>query len=134
MMANAIPGPREKCSASSRNRCSPSSRNRVRNHPGMPFGFIPESRSPSPGIRRKMAMVPLKIKDGHEIRLSAGEHSTLIKRIIEDFAPRFIAGGRLIYVGDTGDKYGYFEVELLPNLNVHLDHHGKLPDVVIYSK
>lgn len=83
---------------------------------------------------REMAMVPLRIKDGHEIRLSAGEHSTLIKQIVEEFTPRFIAGGHLVYVGDTGDKHGYFEVAFLKNLNVNLDHHGKLPDVIVYSK
>jgi BsuBI/PstI restriction endonuclease domain/BsuBI/PstI restriction endonuclease HTH domain len=82
---------------------------------------------------REMAMVPLKIKDGVEITLSAGDHSLLIKAIVEEFAPRFIAGGRLLYVGDTGDKYGYFDVDLLARLGVVLDNHGKLPDVVIYN-
>jgi len=82
---------------------------------------------------REMAMVPLKVKDGVEITLSAGDHSLLIKAIVEEFAPRFVAGGRLIYVGDTGDKYGYFDVDLLAELGVVLDNHGKLPDVVIYD-
>jgi hypothetical protein len=80
-----------------------------------------------------MAMVPLKVKDGVEIALSAGDHSLLIKAIVEEFAPRFIAAGRLVYVGDTGDKYGYFDVDLLARLGVILDNHGKLPDVVVYS-
>jgi len=79
-------------------------------------------------------MVPLKVKEGTEIALSAGEHSTLIKRIVEEFSPRFVAGGRLVYVGDTGDKYCYFDTDLLKQLRVVLDSHGKLPDVVIYSE
>ena len=62
--------------------------------------------------RREMAMVPREIKDGMEILLSAGEHSSLIKRIAEEFAPRFVKGGRLVYMGDTGDKYGYFDADL----------------------
>jgi hypothetical protein len=82
---------------------------------------------------REMAMVPLKIKDGTQIALSAGDHSLLIKAIVEEFAPRFVCGGRLVYVGDTGDKYGYFDVDLLKELRVVLDNHGKLPDVVIYD-
>ena len=82
---------------------------------------------------REMAMVPLKVKDGVEIALSAGDHSLLIKAIVEEFAPRFVCGGTLVYVGDTGDKYGYFEVSLLAQLGVVLDNHGKLPDVVIYN-
>ena len=39
-----------------------------------------------------------------------------------------------MYVGDTGDKYGYFDVDALRRLGVVLDHHGKLPDVAIYSE
>jgi hypothetical protein len=84
--------------------------------------------------RREMAMVPLKVREGTEVRLSAGEHSTLIKRIVEEFSPRFVAGGRLVYIGDTGEKFGYFDVELLEQLGVVLNHHGKLPDVAIYSE
>jgi hypothetical protein len=82
---------------------------------------------------RKMAMVPVTVKDGYEITLSAGDHSLLIKAIVEEFCPRFVAGGQLVYVGDTGDKYGYFDVDALAKLEVKLDNHGKLPDVVIYS-
>jgi hypothetical protein len=83
---------------------------------------------------RAVAMVPLRIKDCVEIRLSAGDHSLLIKAIVEEFAPRFTPGGRLVYVGDTGDKYGYFDVDLFAELGVRLDNHGKLPDVVIYAE
>ena len=79
---------------------------------------------------REMAMVPLKLRDGVEIALSPGTHSLLIKAIAEEFAPRFIADGRLVYIGDTGDKNGYLSVDLLAGLGVKLDNHGKLPDVV----
>ena len=44
---NSVPGLAEKCSASARNLCSTSPRNGVRNHPGILFGFSPESCSPS---------------------------------------------------------------------------------------
>lgn len=82
---------------------------------------------------RKMARVPLEVTGGVGITLSAGDHSLLIKAIVEGFAPRFVCGGRLVYVGDTGDKYGYFDVALLAQLGVVLDNHGKLPDVMIYD-
>lgn len=82
---------------------------------------------------RKMAMVPLAAREGIEISLSAGDHSLLIKAIVEEFAPRFVTGGRLVYVGDTGDKYGYLDAALLTELGVTLDSHGKLPDVIVYS-
>lgn len=81
---------------------------------------------------RDMQLVPVVLADGQLVKLSSGEHSTLIKRIIEDFAPRFVPGGKLIYVGDTGSKWGYFDTKLLTSLGVTIDNHGKMPDVVIF--
>lgn len=81
---------------------------------------------------RKLRMVPVSLEDGNEIRLSAGEHSKLIKAIIEEFGPRFVPGGQLVYVGDTGDKWGYFDRPLLDSLGVAVDSHGKMPDVVMF--
>jgi len=83
--------------------------------------------------QRDMALVPVVIvAPDQTIKLSAGEHSELIKKIIEQFAPRFVPGGRLVYVGDTGDKMGYFDKSLLTSLGVTVDEHGKMPDAIIY--
>lgn len=82
---------------------------------------------------REMEMIPLEIGNGQKIQLSAGAHSQLIKEIVEEFGARYAPGGQLVYVGDTGDKHGFFDVQLLASLGVQLDNHGKLPDVVIYS-
>jgi len=81
---------------------------------------------------RAMNLVPIRMKDGQQLRLSAGEHSELIKAIVEEFSPRFAPGAELIYVGDTGDKFGYFDEEKLASLGVNVDSHGKMPDVVLY--
>lgn len=83
---------------------------------------------------REMEMVPLTIKDGQHITLSSGEHSELIKAIVEDFGARYAPGGELLYVGDTGDKYGFFDEELLASIGVTLDNHGKMPDVIIFMR
>ncbi|MCE2969297.1 MAG: hypothetical protein LW847_03550 [Burkholderiales bacterium] len=80
---------------------------------------------------RAMKRVPVRIGDRQRIQLSAGAHSALIKAVIEKFAPRFAPGGALVYVGDTGDKFGYFDAALLARLGVALDSHGKMPDVVV---
>lgn len=56
----------------------------------------------------------------------------LIKAIVEDFAPYFVPGGVLVYVGDTGEKWGYFDKCLLSKLGLKVDSHGKMPDVVLY--
>lgn len=82
--------------------------------------------------QREQIMVPVQIASGKEIKISPGEHSELIKAIIEDFAPRFAPGAILVYVGDTGKKWGYFDKELLTKLDVMVDKHGKMPDVVLY--
>ncbi|MCA1442683.1 hypothetical protein I6F07_21160 [Ensifer sp. IC4062] len=81
---------------------------------------------------REQNKVPVTLADGSTLSLSPGEHSELIKDIIEDFAARFVPGGQLIYAGDTGEKVGYFDTEALRALGVSVDKHGKLPDVVIY--
>ena len=56
----------------------------------------------------------------------------LIRAIIEDFAQRFAPGSVLVYAGDTGDKWGYFDAPLLAGLGVDVDSHGKMPDVVLH--
>jgi hypothetical protein len=81
---------------------------------------------------RRQNLVPVQIAPGQKITLSPGEHSELIRAIIEDFAARFVPGGVLIYAGDTGDKWGYFDAVLLEKLGVGVDSHGKMPDVVLY--
>ncbi len=81
---------------------------------------------------REMKLVPIRITGSTEIKLSPGDHSELIRAIWEEFGPCFVPDGQLVYVGDTGDKWGYFDKELLASLGVIVDNHGKMPDVVIY--
>lgn len=81
---------------------------------------------------RHMSLIPIKIDIDREIQISPGEHSKLIKAIIEQFAPRFVPGGKLVYIGDTQDKWSYFDEGLLKNLGVTAYNHGKMPDVILY--
>lgn len=81
---------------------------------------------------REQNRIPVEIAPGQQITLSPGEHSELIRAIIEDFAPRFAPGSVLVYAGDTGDKWGYFDAALLAGLGVDVDSHGKMPDVVLH--
>jgi len=83
---------------------------------------------------REQNRIPVRIARGKKITLSPGEHSELIRAIIEDFGPRFAPGSVLIYAGDTGDKWGYFDAALLAALGVDVDSHGKMPDVVLYVR
>ncbi len=81
---------------------------------------------------RDLNRVPVQISPGKTITLSPGEHSELIRTVIEDFAPRFAPGSILIYAGDTGDKWGYFDAAMLAGLKVDINSHGKMPDVVLH--
>ncbi|MGE3976240.1 MAG: BsuBI/PstI family type II restriction endonuclease [Nitrospira sp.] len=81
---------------------------------------------------RRQNRIPVKIAPEKEITLSPGEHSELIRAIIEEFAPRFAPGSVLVYAGDTGDKWGYFDAPSLAELGVDVESHGKMPDVVLH--
>ncbi len=82
--------------------------------------------------QREQNRIPVEIAPGKKITLSPGEHSELIRAIIEEFAPRFAPGSVLVYAGDTEDKWGYFDAILLAGLGVNVDSHGKMPDVVLH--
>ena len=81
---------------------------------------------------RKQNRIPVEVAPGKKITLSPGKHSELIRDIIKDFAPRFAPGSKLIYAGDTGEKWSYFDSVLLSKLGVNIDSHGKMPDVILY--
>ena len=81
---------------------------------------------------RQMDMVQVRVRDGQAISLSPGKHNDLIRLIIEDMAPRFMPGATLVYIGDTGDKWGFFDRELAAQLGLNVEEHGKMPDVVLW--
>ena len=65
---------------------------------------------------REQNLIPVQIALGKRITLSPGEHSELIKAIIEDFAPRFTPGSMLVYAGD-GTGLGHV-AQMLPNTEI----------------
>lgn len=84
-------------------------------------------------MEREQNRVPVRIAQGKSIDLSAGAHSELIRAIVEDFAARFAPDATLLYVGDTGKKWGYFDAPGLAGLGVGVDSHGKMPDVILHD-
>ena len=84
-------------------------------------------------MKRNMTLIPVTLATGAKITLSPGEHNKLIKVIVEEFAPRFIPGCVLIYIGDTGSKWGYYNRPLLLSIGVAVDEHGKMPDAVFHD-
>lgn len=81
---------------------------------------------------REMDRIPLTLPDGAIFTLTPGGQNVLLKAMVEDFCPRFTPGGQVLYIGDAGDKWALFERETLSSLNVEVDEHGKMPDLVIY--
>jgi len=77
-------------------------------------------------------LISLQIPGGQELQISPGEHSGLIKAIIEQFGPRFVPGGEVLYVGDTGEKWSFFDESRLQQLGVGVNSKGKMPDVILF--
>ena len=83
---------------------------------------------------REMKRIPVEIAPGKTITLSPGGQNILVERIIKDFCEFFTGGGKVLYVGDTDEKFAYFDENLLKSLGVTIEAHGKMPDVVVYIK
>ena len=81
---------------------------------------------------REMALPPVKLPSGMKVSLTAGGQNELVKKIIEEFCPRFTPGGIIAYLGDTGEKQRHVEAGYLGRLGVEIDEHGKMPDVVVH--
>lgn len=83
---------------------------------------------------REMAVVAVKLPSGKKVPLTAGGQNELVKKIIEEFCPRFTPGGIVVYLGDTGLKQRHVEAGYLDRLGVKIDEHGKMPDVVVHLR
>ncbi len=64
--------------------------------------------------------------------------ATSVPQVVTRSAPELFTGfapsSVLVYAGDTGAKWGYFDSALLGRLGVDVDSHGKMPDVILYSE
>jgi adenine-specific DNA-methyltransferase len=80
---------------------------------------------------RAMPMIPVTLPGGESILLSSGGQNELIKQIIEEFCPRFTPGGKVVYIGDAGEKLNYKEIQYFEKLGIRIDKHGKMPDLII---
>lgn len=83
---------------------------------------------------REMKRIPLTLAEGKKITLSPGGQNVLIEHIVTDFCERFTPGGHIVYVGDTDEKFAYFDEPFLKKLRVEIESHGKMPDVVVYHE
>ncbi|MCF8307140.1 MAG: hypothetical protein K9I71_11770 [Ignavibacteriales bacterium] len=82
---------------------------------------------------REINQIPVVLRNGKLIHLSAGKHNQVQAAVVEQFAPRFVNDGILLYLGDTADKNLIVDKKGLEELGIPIDLHSKLPDVVIYD-
>ena len=82
---------------------------------------------------REQNKVPLRVADGKVYKLSPGKHNKLEVAIVEDFAPRFAPGAKLIYLGDTAKKTLVFDEFAFAKLGIPVSEHGKFPDAILYD-
>lgn len=83
--------------------------------------------------KRNIEKIPVIFPSGARLMLTSGEHNALQKRIVEDFLPRFGMGAKVLYLGDTSDKFLYMDKDALAKINFFTLEHDELPDVVAYS-
>lgn len=76
--------------------------------------------------------IPVTLPNGDAVTLSPGGQNPLMKHIIEEFCPRFVPGGMVLYVGDTDSKFGVFEKPALAALGIRVPAPAKMPDVVVH--
>lgn len=81
---------------------------------------------------REMRRVPLKLAKGKAVTLSPGGQNVLVEKVVTEFCERFAPGGRILYVGDTDEKFAHFDRAYMKRLGVEIETHGKMPDVVVY--
>jgi len=83
--------------------------------------------------KRTIKKVPVQLPSGKKLKFSTGLHNDLQKAIIEDFLPRYGYNSKVLYVGDTADKYLHLDKKTLRQLNFFDISHEELPDVIAYS-
>jgi adenine-specific DNA-methyltransferase len=83
---------------------------------------------------REIQRIPLTLPTGARITLSPGGQNVLVQKIVDEFCPCFTPGAKPLYVGDTAEKWAYFDEEAFKALSVAVEAHGKMPDVVVYHE
>ncbi len=84
--------------------------------------------------KRYLNQIPVILPSGKKLKFSIGLHNDLQKAIIENFLPRYGYGAKVLYLGDTSDKYLHLDKAGLKSLNFFEISHDKLPDIIAYSK
>lgn len=84
---------------------------------------------------RDIPKITVRTADGQVFQLKDGEHNAIQQQVIQEFLPRFGYGAKILYCGDSDNKYGVInEKEMMHNLGIENISQGKLPDIVAYTE
>jgi BsuBI/PstI restriction endonuclease domain len=83
--------------------------------------------------RRTLARVPVRLPSGAVVTLSPGGQNPLIRSIVEEFCPRFIHDGIVVYIGDAEDKFLHLDADYLEGLGVMIPSPAKMPDLIVHD-
>ena len=84
--------------------------------------------------KRNAEKIPVVLPSGKELLLSCGKHNALQKAIVENFLAIFGKGCKILYLGDTCNKFLYIDEEELGKLRFFELKHEELPDVLAYNE
>ena len=82
----------------------------------------------------ELTRIPVKLPSGKTVTISPGGQNPLIKTVVEEFCPRFVPGGTVIYIGDAESKFLHLDAKYLRDLGVEILSSAKMPDVAIHDK
>ena len=84
--------------------------------------------------RRDLPRIPIQLPSGIELEFGPGKHNQLQKAIVEEFLPRYGFGAKVVYIGDTENKFLYYDEDTADEIGLATLAHEELPDVVAYSQ
>ena len=81
---------------------------------------------------KKFNEVPVTLPNGDQVKLSAGGQNILIKEMVEKFCPRFVPGGKVLYIDDTSHAFRKDQKKLISALGIKMPERGKAPDLIVW--
>ena len=78
--------------------------------------------------------IKISVSPGINIDMSPGGQNVLVEKIVSLFVPRFINNPRILYIGDAENKFLHFDEDGFKSINVDINLHGKIPDIIILDQ
>jgi hypothetical protein len=83
------------------------------------------------GLVEDPAGVSVEFPNGDKRHLSAGQSSAITKRVIEEFAPRFLKTPGVLWVSESGNKVVLQDDQLARRIRLKIDPARNLPDIIL---